>query len=516
MVRKRPSDGSSTGKAAKLTIISKEKQPSNMPQDARPPEPASPPFKKPSLENSRSFQRAQELQSFTSTSSNTVSSSQQTRPDTAMTSFTEDPYDGDVCYPPLTRTSSTTMGFLSDKAMFDVDARLEQERDLRKYLPRSSYDSTRESSSTYGSIDEPGLVETSNGVETSFRVEPEFAIPYPKLKPAPDKWRAQDKIPANTTSPVKAQTGLTHYIRDIPDQNLFVDELPEELMGFRYFVLFICCRLANANNMSMSELMAWMRPQQYNSTTFWECMKNHPKTINTSQRDPLGVWSAGNAFEGFTFKGRVTLRQSSKEPVFKLELLPIVADKSCRFQRKFGSDRFLYLNLPPFQISKQGPRWTGEDLAKIQEHFKIWFHKEHSFLGRKWRAFHIEPIRSKKGKVKDDNSDRRMVMFATEGLEIDEPMSIGEMLNWFFPFASNSQQTFCKAYARVDLGLSRTIPTLVFKPSQIDFVRDIKADGAPEDTRFGMYLYAQPVFFFCCGDKFCAECLGQMHVKNIC
>ena len=63
-------------------------------------------------------------------------------------------------------------------------------------------------------------------------------------------------------------------------------------------------------------------------------------------------------------------------------------------------------------------------------------------------------------------------------------MSIGELLNWFFPFQLNQEQPFCKAFARFDLGLSRTLPTLQFKPSQVKYIDDEYADGTLEDERF--------------------------------
>ncbi|KAJ4346166.1 hypothetical protein N0V95_005630 [Ascochyta clinopodiicola] len=78
----------------------------------------------------------------------------------------------------------------------------------------------------------------------------------------------------------------------------------------------------------------------------------------------------------------------------------------------------------------------------------------------------------------------RVVLFATKGYGVVEPCHVGEMLNWFLPFARNQGQSFCKAYARFDLGLSRTIPTLVFKPSQVTRVGDIVANGESEAAEY--------------------------------
>jgi len=89
-----------------------------------------------------------------------------------------------------------------------------------------------------------------------------------------------------------------------------------------------------------------------------------------------------------------------------------------------------------------------------------------------------------KGRAADVTHRFRIVLFATEGLGIDENFTVGQMLNWFLPFDQNLNQSFCKVFARYDLGLSRTSPTLVFKPSQMVRVRDTWSDGNREATEF--------------------------------
>lgn len=473
-------------------------------------------------------------------------SSQETRPDTANTSlntsFTSDACEAEVQYPRLTRTSSTTMGSLSDTDLLNVSSKLE--RDTTKPEKELSQELARESSSTFGSVDEDGLI------ETSFRVEAEDPIPrLPPLRPpvspggptvradsargtpSPGKnvTRIQDPMagpskarpsaahslganlspiqtlpqpiipPAGASSarfvPHSPQTPpanvspskLLHYIRDIPKQNLFVDELPDELKVFPYFILFICCRIAVDKGIPMRELMRGMDAAQVRSepAAFWDAIQSHPNAANGLIHDPPKLWAAARReFEGYTFKGRLCFNRSGS--TFRLELLPVQPERSCRFQRKFGAHRFLYLDLPPFETGEKvkPSRFTGAEMRQIQQQWKVWFEREHSFLGRKWRAFHIEPIKKKAGRSKDDSSNKRMIMFATEGIGIDKRMSIGEVIDWFFPFAENTNQPFCKAYARLDLGLSRTIPTLPFKPSQIRYVDDITADGVPEDSQY--------------------------------
>jgi hypothetical protein len=401
-----------------------------------------------------------------------------------------------------------TMGSLDDEDLANVSAQLVRETaesELRR--SRIAQELTHGHSSMFGSIDEDSLL------EASFRVEAELEVPAipsprpvllsetashasysrrsprtsfpPPTTPAPPRFQS-----AQTPDPAKSPSKLPFYIREIPEQHLFVEQISEQLQKFPYFILFMCCRIANDTGVSMSELMQGMSAAdvESNPAGFWEALRSHSKVESKLRQESARVWSAARRnFEGYTFKGRIIFRDRMTDPVFGLQLLPIEPENSCRLQRKFGSHRFLYLDIPSFNSgSKTKPgRFVGDEMEKIHKEWKSWLHKEHTFLGRKWRAFHSEPIkkRQKAGRPKEDTSDYRMIMFATDGTGI-EPISLGKMLNWFLPFARNGVQSFCKAYARLDLGLSRTISTLTFKPSQIRRVPDMKADGALEDSRF--------------------------------
>jgi hypothetical protein len=545
--RKRPFDKSDeTGNLTKLTKSSKGKQPFDKPISTNP-------FKEPTLDMARSYQ-ARSMISSVNTSFNTMNSSPQTQPDTAMTSFTSNVHDGDVIYPNLTRTSSTTIESLDEHCLLSVSAKLEREAaGLGVDRSQASQEMSHETSPTFGSVDEDGLL------ETSFHLEAELAVPpitslRPSTPPSTNSAQVDDMRRGPQPSRDVCNTGTTHsynsttslspahvrqprrsprtsfpstvtptealgdsmknssngkspsklpyYIRNIPGQHLFTGALADELKRFPYFLLFICYRISCNSGVSMRKLMHGMDVDdvKVDSLAFWDTLEANLETLRqdlghqlkkqiakVTYREQARVWtSARKNFDGYTFKGRLLFNLQDRGPVFDLELLPIQADKSCRFQRKFGSHRFLYLNVPPFESKEKTKpsRFNGDEMKQIEQQWKIWFRKEHSFLGRKWKAFHVEPIKRKAGRVRVDNSDKRMILFATEGIGIEDPMSIGEMLNWFFPFASNMDQSFCKAYSRIDLGLSRTIPTLAFKPSQILRVDDIKADGLPEDTRF--------------------------------
>lgn len=545
--QKRPSDNSSdNGKSPKLTKTSKGNQPFVKPHVPASSRPAPSLFKKPSLKMTRSSNVLPASQSTVNTSFNTVSSSQQTQPDTANTSFTSDADHTEVPNAFFTRTSSTTNGSLDEQDLLTVDAKLSREALAlgTKAEPSNTPSQGRDSSSTWGSsIPEEDLLEVSARVESaqvfppsglrrlspqrpvqrhtssqpagspvkdgalghakSMAVSPNQSFPTPpgmKAKISPEKQVFQPRMPSSEISPARVlQTSreqtpaespskVAHHIRDIPKQGLCVEDVPEESRLISYPILFICQRVALEWSIPLRELLGDVDIPSVMSDpdTLWSSLQSHPKIPYIKSKDPERLWSAPKpGLEGFTFKGQLNLSTKGTGPVFNLQLHPVQFEKSCRFQRRFGSDRFLYLNTPSWDFTKI-IRFNKADGERIQSGWNDWLMEEHSFLGRKWRVFHVEPMKraKTKGKKKTVTHDKRIILFATNGCGIQEPCSIGKMLDWFLPFARNQTQTFCKAYARFDLGLSRTVPTLVFKPSQIRLVDDVKSNGESEATEF--------------------------------
>ncbi|KAF2995257.1 hypothetical protein E8E13_003603 [Curvularia kusanoi] len=554
--RKRPSDGViANTRSSKLTKSSKGKQPSTLISNsaANRSEPSL--FKKPSLQMARSFNTLPASQSTVNTSFNTVSSSQQTRADTANTSFTSDCDATEVPYSFMTRTSPTTLGSLEDGDLLVVNAKLSKQASALESKLGSSHGSSqgRDSSSTWGSsIPEEDLIVASARAESSTsasllhsrRLSPRrsaqhiggsqptlspvkngtFAHPnlaamslnqsFPpppgvNVKLSPDKSASHSRSHSDRSSPARPQeqspagqastespTKIAHRIRDIPEQGLFAGKPGPNLRSMPYYALFICQRIALERSLPVTELVRSMDIAQAcaDPRVFWASLEEHPKVKNIKFKDSDRLWTAAKRnFEGFTFKGQINLRSKQSGPIFQLDLHPIFPDRSCRLQRKFGADRFLYLNVPELK------KWTGgtqNDLRLIRERWKEWLSTEHDFLNRKWRVFHVEGMKKPKtkGRTADVTHRLRIVLFATEGLGIDEVFTVGQMLDWFLPFAQNLEQSFCKAFARYDLGLSRTTPTLVFKPSQVIRVNDTWSNQEREATEFDdpMFEWTRP------------------------
>ncbi|KAL1594352.1 hypothetical protein SLS60_010112 [Paraconiothyrium brasiliense] len=366
-------------------------------------------------------------------------------------------------------------GSLEDQDLLNVEdpveAQLRRELARMEELNHGLQDPPPRSSSTYGSVDEDVILERSFTVETEDDYDmPAGPMPQSLTRlPRPSGQGANPVSPvrrarylqsptterspfnnpprrtisgervaqsARTTSgasPAKAPSHSTskpandspsklpHYIRNIPEQNLFTPILAEDLGEFPYFVLFVCSGLASEYNVPLATLLHGVHASCALSdpSDFLEQVCASLDISIGALKDQQKYWSAfKRGFEGYTFKARIEYNNPDSR--------------------------------------------------------------------RTWKVFHVEPCKKKKknGRITDDLSDKRIVLFATDGIGIDTPTSIGEAINWFFPFEKNMHQAYTKANARLDLGLSRTIPTIAFKPSQIVYVKDMTVDETPEDTHF--------------------------------
>jgi len=347
------------------------------------------------------------------------------------------------------------------------------------------------SSSGFGSIDEDELLETSRRFEeVRHQTGTDSSVPPDRRSGPPSA-----PIEASPGNPSASKTAsasgkMSWALRDLPDRGLFINNPPEGMKGAPFIVNMQCALIATSNNVQIDSVMSRYTEAVSTYRGFWEAILNneHAKSWNLKLRNTENAWqSHSDRYIGYTFKAQLGFNSRSKGYLFSLKLEPLQRDNSCRLQRKFGSDRFLYLTVPAFERESIPPRFKSE-VHKIEEQWDKWLSRDHSFLGRKWRAFHLEDIKKKKShrsaaERREEGAKKRVVLFAVEGWDI-EPIPIGDMLNWFFPFADNMEQSFCKAFARLDLGLSRTTPTITVKPSQVLYVRDTLSDGTPEDVRF--------------------------------
>ncbi|PGG95234.1 hypothetical protein AJ80_10001 [Polytolypa hystricis UAMH7299] len=241
---------------------------------------------------------------------------------------------------------------------------------------------------------------------------------------------------------------------------------------------------------------------------FWKSLQCGGKSfLEKSKSDP---WKAAvGEFKGpegnvVTLSGQLDWARPS-EGYLKLTLNPLKFERGYRFCRRFGSDRFLEITFP--SLSKP-PR----HLKSIEPHVLLravatWLAtSEHHILGRVWRGFYIEEVKTKNRSVKisptasameaakEDAKEIEMrskvYLFATDGpdfatirnsgatrvspreeaSERHSPMTVEALINWHMPLKQNKGQKDCKLFQRISLGLSRTLSTVVVRPEEIIYL----------------------------------------------
>ncbi|KAI1815970.1 hypothetical protein GGS20DRAFT_583902 [Poronia punctata] len=195
-----------------------------------------------------------------------------------------------------------------------------------------------------------------------------------------------------------------------------------------------------------------------------------------------------------TLTASLTVNPSAVGPLFNLRLQPLKLDLPHRLDRRFGSDRFLELLIPSMHSRDvQGIKKTYDNGIDA---IHSWLARDcHIFLGRVWKSFFTKDGAPKK--IHKDNTlvpevvtifQERIYFFAENGNDFgptdrmttvsppQEPthrhtkMERAELLNWLLQIKKhrkNQEQTVCKLFSRISLGLSRTRPTVVLMPEQI-------------------------------------------------
>ncbi|KAK7538904.1 RNA dependent RNA polymerase-domain-containing protein [Phyllosticta citricarpa] len=293
------------------------------------------------------------------------------------------------------------------------------------------------------------------------------------------------------------KSGEQHQLKNLPRDALFVPEVGKTLQNLPFKQRWEYVRVAQIVGSDPEDLVQSNSGELQDYEKFWSRLMQHqacqdrPDAI---QRSSQKAWEAAN-FENVKLKGSLTFNPSNVGPLFKLYMQPLRTETSCRFQRAFGGDRFLYVEVPPFDAL---PSHLKNQHGYLPHRFVEWLAKPKQFLGRSWMVFFVDPLQPKKRRgERTEMRGYQVVLFAMGGCDLRrqaakvssraprQAMDIFDLLNWFMPLKEpNVSQAFPKAFARIALGLTTTIPGLSFKPSQVKYVPDIVADGTPEDHEF--------------------------------
>lgn len=194
------------------------------------------------------------------------------------------------------------------------------------------------------------------------------------------------------------------------------------------------------------------------------------------ERPPRPDTKAGILKHGQVYTRKAKLEWSKTGPA--LTLVPQVPQKdvSGSLERKFGADRVLYVEMP--SLAKPPASSKSRNLHTL---FENWIMTPQAFLGRMWNLLLLKPAK------KNNTSESRLSTSIATLIFVSPPdgMSIGDVVQWYLPYATNKHQQARKAYMRLELPMSRTIDIATLKPEDFAYrVQDKFATNDPDDRRF--------------------------------
>lgn len=300
-----------------------------------------------------------------------------------------------------------------------------------------------------------------------------------------------------------------------PDQQKLIDELLQHgpFSSQETFASSVSLRhryelerIARAWGIPLNKMLAGST-MSYDYEKFWHWVGNHNQRCGrpVPEKSAARAWAvAENLFkdtgkhsEVVVLTGDLDWCEKSEPGIFKLKLNPLKIERTCRFHRRFGSDRFLSLTIPAPTRPPPHLRFTSQP-SFLRESIVKWLTQNiHHCFGRKWRPFYVEEVKKRK-----TNGDIRfrVEFFAIDGVDFDHsnprppvlapinqacdqhtPMSLEALLEWHMARDANIEQSDCKLFQRIALGLSKTWATVVLRPEEVLHLKDIPGKPVMND-----------------------------------
>lgn len=266
-------------------------------------------------------------------------------------------------------------------------------------------------------------------------------------------------------------------------------------------------RIARAWNIPFKKILVGDRLTFNTQDDFWTWINGLAERYERPlpERSPRRAWDAAvgdckaaKHSEVVVLSGDLDWCDESEPGIFKMRLNPLKTERTCRFHRRFGSDRFLTLTVPA-PDRPPGHQKQPSYPSVLREGIAGWLAQNyHDCLGRTWRAFYVEELKSKR-KTKAELRFR-VEFFAVDGEDFDHRyrlppavappeqqtdchtrMTVDDLLEWHMPKSANGNQSNCKLFQRISLGLSKTFTTVVVKPEQVLRLRDPPAHTVMND-----------------------------------
>lgn len=289
---------------------------------------------------------------------------------------------------------------------------------------------------------------------------------------------------------------------------LFGSSLP-----FRY--RYELTRISKSSGLDVSDLMTGITSCADDYSKIWKTFADLAKVTSATLPEKsnaeawnsaIGTYQAPSGKHSVILSGRLEWRSPGSSHLFDVQLNPLKLAESCRFHRKYGSDRFMTLSLP--SLTQSAPSHLKRDQISLQKEVAKWLGtSSHNIADRTWRAYYIEPVKLGKkrkrrnratyldstdqddGKGTTDAPGYKVYLFAIDGYDFSysrvpifkppssatrQPISIGDFLSWHIPVLENMGSTDCKVFQRFALGLSQTIPSVVLQTYEFAYLPDTR------------------------------------------
>ncbi|KAF9891251.1 hypothetical protein FE257_004815 [Aspergillus nanangensis] len=260
-------------------------------------------------------------------------------------------------------------------------------------------------------------------------------------------------------------------------------------------------RIGRAWNISLDKMLVGKNISFKTHEGFWKWVEGHsqrdgkplpPKSSGAAWEAAKGNFRTENHSEAVVLTGELDWCGPNEKGILKLKLNPLKTERTCRFRRRFGSDRFLSVTMPA--PSRPPPHLrVHENPSLLRESLAQWLtQRVHRCLGRTWRAYYVTEVKTKNASkalepmfrveffaLYDGVDPERIALSPLaiapvhEASESRTPMSLDALINWHMPLDHNAKQSNCKLFQRLSLGLSKTFATIVLKPYQVLHLKDI-------------------------------------------
>ncbi|EEP78935.1 predicted protein [Uncinocarpus reesii 1704] len=363
---------------------------------------------------------------------------------------------------------------------------------------------------TFSTVATRGL-ERSSFMEGTSTVATSFQSNVGNLGPKPDAGRYQFDDGASESSTVallQSEEFQKQLAMDLPPTQVAdpieteVEVFVNKLESFGPFTLskggnwpshiplrcrYEVARVAQSRGVLIQDILPDYQLPSQDYAAFWEFITRATtrgrislleKTKPTVWETAVGNFEDAGSSDMVTLTGELDWCHKSEPGYLKFALKPLRLERGHRFARRFGSDRFMEITFPALVKS---PEYLKNKGTVVLQSIATWLAtRSHYILGRTWRAFYLEDVKSKN---KKDGPRSKVHLFAVDGSDFlkapstispigevshrHTPMSVEALVDWHIPFKYNKRQKDCKLFQRLSLALSRTIPTVVVRPGRI-------------------------------------------------